>query len=671
MVDARLPDGSRRDAINRLAKEMDPSGSESGEWSTAIRDGMSDLRFADANRVPFPFAKVMREKFNLCTVAASSKGSRLTDLDGNETLDVSGSYGVNVAGYDRYKEWLEKGWQRTKALSPCVLGPLHPIVKDNITLLKKVSGQEEVSFHMSGTEAVMAAVRLVRFNKQRDKIVVFNGAYHGWWDGVQPGLGCERDIDDVITLKDMCKSSLKAIKRRKGEIAGVLINPVQSFHPNSPPPNDAVLLTSEIRKTDSSNESYASWLKALRELCDECDIPLMFDEVYSGFRLAPGGAQAYYDIQADIVMYGKTLGGGMPVGVVCGKRDLMRRFDPSHPMRLAYVVGTFSAHPLTTGAMNEFLNWVTEPDTKELYHRVEQDCAAWTQATNARFDALNLPLKVSNLGSIWTIEFKQPGRYNWLLQYYVRAQGINLSWVGTGRCAMSLDMTTDDFNEITEKLVTAAIQMKQDKWWLSAEEQPNRDKLMKSRLTRELLESIVPIPKALQNFYAEIMRRKHDDHVASHSHPTNQFFHLLSSTTFIICYVLVFFEPVIAMWAGLISLLVRQAGHALIEPPCHDKEQLLLGFDTRSKTFIVAGFLLIPIANFVNATNVTWESFYATIAHNIAFHWYIFTTLVIASRVFTIIFKHGFYNSMVWFIKLITDPFTDITAYHRSLLKPV
>ncbi len=175
---------------------------------------------------------------------------------------------------------------------------------------------------MSGTEAVMAAVRLARFNTRKKLIICFSGAYHGWWDGVQPGLGSERSITDCLTLKDMNPASLDVIRRRAKEIAAVLINPVQSFHPNLPPPSDTVLLTSGVRKTHDSTSLYAQWLRQLREVCDACGIALIFDEVYSGFRLAPGGAQEYFGVQADIVVYGKTVAGGMPIGVVCGKKDL-------------------------------------------------------------------------------------------------------------------------------------------------------------------------------------------------------------------------------------------------------------------------------------------------------------------------------------------------------------
>ena len=192
----------------------------------------------------------------------------------------------------------------------------------------------------------MAAVRLARFNTRRRLIVSFAGAYHGWWDGVQPGLGSERALDDCLTLKDLHPRSLEVIRRRARDIAAVLVNPLQSFHPNAPPPSDAVLLTSGIRTTRDAAAEYARWLRELRAVCDEGGIALIFDEVYTGFRLAPRGAQAYFDVAADMVVYGKTVAGGMPIGVVCGRAALMRRFDPERPLRIAYVIGTFSAHPV-------------------------------------------------------------------------------------------------------------------------------------------------------------------------------------------------------------------------------------------------------------------------------------------------------------------------------------
>lgn len=651
----------RRKALDQLADFFKDRYPESIAWGNRIREGLSDLRFTDAGRVPFPFARVMRERFELCSVVTASDGPKLRDLDGHWSLDVTGSYGVNVAGYDHYKAWMERGWERVKDLGP-VLGPLHPIVADNIAMLKSISKLDEVSFHMSGTEAVMAAIRLTRFNTRRKQIVCFAGAYHGWWDGVQPGLGSEREIKDCLTLKDVHPASLDAIRRMKHDIAGVVVNPIQSFHPNSPPPSDAILLTSDIRKTQDAHAPYAQWLRRLRAVCTACDIPLIFDEVYSGFRLAPGGAQEYFGVQADLVVYGKTIGGGLPVGVCCGKKELMRRFDPDHPMRLAYVIGTFSAHPHVMGAMNEFLRWVTRPQVRQMYDDANDRCTQWAAAMNQDLAARDLPLRIVNLSTVWTILFPRPGRYNWLLQYYLRAEGVMLSWVGTGRCLSNMAFQPEHYDELRAMLLNAASRMKEDGWWLDGLEQRERRKAMQSRLRKEMIGSIFQIPKPLRALYTEVMRRKHDDHLASHSHPLNQFFHLLSSSVFIYCYVLIFTDLTTAVTASLAALFVRQFGHALVEPPCHDKEELLLGFNTPNKTLIVSAYCLIPLVNMFTAGSWTWTTFLERWPA-IAQQWWGLTLVVVLGRVAYLAWLQDFRTSMIWFIKLVTDPFTDIKAY--------
>jgi glutamate-1-semialdehyde 2,1-aminomutase len=653
--------GRRREALDRLASSLRSQYAESIAWGQKVRNGFSDLRFTDANRVPFPFARVMRDRFNLSSVVTASRGPKLKDLDGNWTIDVGGSYGVNVAGFDRYKEWMQKGWERVKDLGP-VLGPLHPVVAENIEMLKRISGMDEVSFHMSGTEAVMAAVRMARFNTRRKLIVCFAGAYHGWWDGVQPGLGSERSIDDCLTLKDLNPASLAVIRRRAKEIAGVLVNPVQSFHPNSPPPNDAVLLTSDVRKTHDQTERYANWLRQLRAVCTASGIPLIFDEVYTGFRLAPGGAQEYFRVRADMAVYGKTVGGGMPIGVVCGKAALMRRFDPRRPMRLAYVVGTFSAHPAVMGAMNEFLHWVMKPATAGLYNEANRRCGEWVQATNHRLADATLPVRLVNLATVWTVLFKEPSRYNWLLQYYLRAEGVTLSWVGTGRCLSSLDFTSDDYQALQDKLVDASHTMKNDGWWLTAQEYPGREKRMRQRLFSEMLGSLVQVPAPVRTFYAAVMQRKKDDHHASHSDKVNQLLHLFSSSVFLYCYVAIFSDLTTAMCLGLASLFVRQLGHAVLEPPCHDKEALLLGYTTRDKTLIVLGYVLIPVVDGLWGGSWTPGAFMSFL-DNVALHWFRWTVFVVSLRVAYLTWKHDFRISMIWFVKLVTDPLTDVVAY--------
>ena len=174
------------------------------------------------------------------------QGPELINYDGETMLDVSGSYGVNVVGYEGYKGFVDRGWARVRDLGANVLGPVHPAILDVIRPLREITGLDEVSFHMSGTEAVMAAVRLARFNTRRKLVVTFGGAYHGWWDGMQPGAGNERFTSDVLSIKDMSPASMRLIRARASEIAAVLVSPLQGLNPNKPPPSDLVLLDAKV-----------------------------------------------------------------------------------------------------------------------------------------------------------------------------------------------------------------------------------------------------------------------------------------------------------------------------------------------------------------------------------------------------------------------------------------
>ena len=168
------------------------------------------------------------------------------------------------------------------------------MVADNVERLARLSGQDEVSFHMSGTEAVMQAVRLARYHTGRSHLVRFCGAYHGWWGDVQPGVGNPVPARETYTLKEMSEDTLRVLRRRK-DIACVLVNPLQALHPNSAAPADSTLVDSS-RRAHFDRAAYAEWLKRLRVVCTERGIVLIFDEVFVGFRLAPGGAQEYFGV---------------------------------------------------------------------------------------------------------------------------------------------------------------------------------------------------------------------------------------------------------------------------------------------------------------------------------------------------------------------------------------
>ena len=199
----------------------------------------------------------------------------------------------------------------------------------------------------------MQAVRLARYHTGRSHLVRFCGAYHGWWGDVQPGIGNPVRARDTHTLKEMDEATLRVLRRRR-DIACVLVNPLQALHPNVNAPGDSSLVDSS-RRAAYSRESYTRWLIQLRKICDERGIALIFDEVFVGFRLAPGGAQEYFGVRADLVTYGKTLGGGLPIGVVCGKHAWMKRFRDNAPADICFARGTFNSHPYVMGAMNAFL----------------------------------------------------------------------------------------------------------------------------------------------------------------------------------------------------------------------------------------------------------------------------------------------------------------------------
>ena len=346
-----------------------------------------------------------------------------------------------------------------------VLGPYHPLILENVKLLKEISGLDEVSFHMSGTEAVMQAVRLARYHTRRSHLVRFCGAYHGWWGDVQPGIGNPLPAHETYTLRDMSEDTLRVLHTRR-DIACVLVNPLQALHPNAAAPSDSSLLDSG-RRAHFDKDAYAAWLRALRAVCSERNIVLIFDEVFVGFRLARGGAQNYFGVRADLVTYGKTLGGGLPIGVVCGRSQLMKRFRDDRPADICFARGTFNSHPYVMAAMNEFLRHLQTPGGEALYHDLDRIWNGRAQRLNARLRAEELPVEVANMSSIWTVCYTRPSRYNWMLQYYLRAEGLALSWIGTGRLIFSLDYAETDFEAVADRFVAAARAMQRDGWWWS------------------------------------------------------------------------------------------------------------------------------------------------------------------------------------------------------------
>jgi glutamate-1-semialdehyde 2,1-aminomutase len=238
------------------------------------------------------------------------------------------------------------------------------------------------------------------------------------------------------------------------------------------------------RQANFDRAAYATWLRDLRKVCDARGIVLIFDEVFVGFRVALGGVREYFGVQADLITYGKTLGGGLPVGVLCGRGALMKRYRDDRPADICFARGTFNSHPYVMGAMCEFLHRLETPEIQALYKDLDRIWNGRALQLNDLLHAGGLPVRVANLSSIWTVCYTVPSRFNWMLQYYFRAEGLALSWVGTGRLVFSLNFTESDFAVVADRFVAACEAMRDAGWWWTNGSLTNRS--IRRQILREM-----------------------------------------------------------------------------------------------------------------------------------------------------------------------------------------
>ncbi len=363
-------------------------------------------------------------------VAARSRGSRVWDLDGHEYVDLAMGFGINLLGHQppfveaAVRQQLERGLQ---------LGPQSDLAGEVAERLCRLVGAERAIFSNSGTEAVMIALRLARTVRGRSRVALFEGSYHGFYDGtlgrrmaspnvppsplvagITPGA-----VADLSILDYGSDEALAAIEAQADELAAVLVEPVQSRRPSLQP---------------------REFLHRLREITRRRGICLIFDEMVTGFRCHQGGAQAWFGVQADLLTYGKALGGGLPVGVIAGRGEYMDAIDggvwqfgdASYPTaRQTLFAGTFCKHPLAMAAARAVLEHL-ESEGPALQERLNRRTGALAGELNAWLTTAGLPLTVEHFGSLFVLRPTTTWRYADLLRCHLALAGV-YAWEGATR----------------------------------------------------------------------------------------------------------------------------------------------------------------------------------------------------------------------------------------------
>ncbi|NLD46649.1 MAG: amino acid adenylation domain-containing protein, partial [Clostridiaceae bacterium] len=391
-------------------------------------------------------------------IVKRAKGSRIWDVDGNEYIDLTMGFGVNLFGHspDFIEEALKKEISEGMPVGP--MSDTAGVVAESIA---ELTGVERVAFFNTGTEAVMVALRLARAATGRDKIVLFAGSYHGTYDGVlalpnpsgdrpgaaipiAPGL-LQCMADNIIVLNYGTKESLEIIRELGPEIAAVLCESVQSRRPDHQP---------------------KEYLHELRKVTEENGTALIFDEVITGFRISAGGAQEFYGVKADLVTYGKVIGGGMPIGIVAGKARYMDGIDggmwsfgdqsvPPNESGRTFVAGTFCHHPLAMEASLAVINYIKEQGIK-LYSELNAKTQRLTDALNSYFEEDNVPIRMVRFGSLFRFVLK--GDFE-LLFYYLIDKGIYI-WEGRN-CFISTAHTDEDIDFIIKAVMESIKEMRE------------------------------------------------------------------------------------------------------------------------------------------------------------------------------------------------------------------
>ncbi|WP_295797382.1 polyketide synthase [Mucilaginibacter sp.] len=433
--------------LSDLTKSYNDKTKSSKIYTQEHREHMADPRVVSGFR---PLTKEVVYPL----VVNRSKGSHVWDIDGNDYIDALNGFGSNFLGYqvDVLKkavlEQVENGYE---------IGPQHVLAGDVCELITELTNFDRAALCNTGSEAVLGAMRIARTVTGRSLMVAFSGSYHGINDEVivrgtkklktipaAPGIMPEV-VQNMLILDYGTDETLRIIQERAHELAAVLVEPVQSRRPEFQP---------------------VEFLKKVREITKQSGTCLIFDEVISGFRMHPGGAQAMFGIKADLGTYGKVIGGGMPIGAIAGVKHFMDALDGgfwqygdnSQPEAgVTYFAGTFVRHPLALAAGKASLQYMKEqgPALQEGLNKLTAYLAG---ELNAICESTGIPLYSPSFGSLWKIKFKDELPYGELLFTLMRNKGIHIwdlfpCFLTASHTRAEVDKIIEAFRESVDEMI--------------------------------------------------------------------------------------------------------------------------------------------------------------------------------------------------------------------------
>ncbi|HSD64458.1 MAG TPA: amino acid adenylation domain-containing protein, partial [Ignavibacteriaceae bacterium] len=404
--------------LNKLIKEYTAKTPASKKMTQEHRAHYSDPRTVSGF---LPLWKEMTYQ----VITNKSSGSKLWDLDGNEYIDVIMGFGQYMFGHN--PEFVRNEIEKQLKLG-FEIGPQSPIAGEVARLICEFTGMDRAAFCVTGSEAVLGAIRAARTVTGKDKIIFFAGDYHGIIDEVliktivngdqirtmpiAPGIPRE-NVQNTIALEYGTEESLQIIEKLLPEIGGIMVEPVQARRPDFQPKD---------------------FLLKLRKITEDAGIPLIFDEVITGFRTAQGGAQEWFGIKADIGTFGKVIGGGFPIGVIAGKKLYMDSFDGGYwqygddsipEAGVTFFAGTFARHPLSLTACYAVLKYLKSKNGS-LQKELNQKAKRLTEELNDFLMKRNVPVKLMNFSSVIYYSYPKDFSYFSLLFYALRYKGIHI-----------------------------------------------------------------------------------------------------------------------------------------------------------------------------------------------------------------------------------------------------